>query len=160
MAGPANALVVDASVAAKWHLVDEEESDKALALLERFANGAVALWAPDQIRYEVPSAITVATTGRNPRLQVTVGRQAIEKFLSLGLSTVNDTELIVAAYDLVHLHGCAMYDALYLALAERLGVPLITADRRLYNRVGHLTHVLWIGDYDPSPEPRPDDERA
>jgi predicted nucleic acid-binding protein len=155
MAAPARALVVDASVAAKWHLVDEEESDKALAVLERFADGDLILWAPDQIRYEVPSAITVATAGRNPRMDVAVGRQAIEQFLALGLSTASDANLILAAYDLVHLHGCALYDALYVALAERLGIPLVTADRRLFNRVRHLPYVVWIGDYDAGPVPGP-----
>ena len=114
MAARDSGIVVDASVAAKWHLVDEEGAEQALALLERFANGEIDLWAPDQIRYEVPSAITVATLGRTPRLPVRVGRQAIEHFLDLGINTVNDADLILVAFDFVHRHGCAIYDALYL----------------------------------------------
>ena len=40
------------------------------------------------------------------------------------------------------------YAAAYLALAERLGEPLITADQRLYQAVhAHLDWVLWIEDY-------------
>lgn len=147
MANPADALVVDASVATKWHLMDEEEADKALLLLERFASGEFTLWAPEQIRYEVPSAITAATLGATPRLPRAVARQSIEKFLALGLSVVNDAELMVSAFDLVHQHGCAFYDALYLALAEQLGIPFITADWKLYLRIRRLPYVIWLGDF-------------
>ena len=67
MASPApSALVVDASVAVKWHLGDEEHADQAVQLLQRFAQGDVELLAPTQIRYEVPSAITAATLGTTP----------------------------------------------------------------------------------------------
>lgn len=143
----AETLVVDASVAAKWHLTDEEYADKATLILTRFAQGQVELLAPDHIRYEVPSAITVATQGRKPRITQEQGKEAIEEFLALGLKTVSDEELILAAYLLVHQYGCALYDALYLALAQRLTFPLITADHKLYQRVKHLPYVLWIGDY-------------
>ena len=40
------------------------------------------------------------------------------------------------------------YDAAYLALADRQGESLITADERLYNAVHpKLKWVLWLGDY-------------
>jgi predicted nucleic acid-binding protein len=141
------AMVVDASVAVKWHLSDEEDAEAAALLLTRFSEQAVDLVAPDQIRYEVPNAIAVATIGQNPRLTPEQGREALEEFLGLGLPTVADNELISEAYPLVHQYGIAFYDALYLALAERLAIPLITADRRLYNRVRQLPSVIWIGDY-------------
>ena len=145
----AETLVVDASVAAKWHLTDEEYADKATLILTRFAQGQVELLAPDHIRYEVPSAITVATRGRKPRITQEQGKEAIEEFLALGLKTVSDGELILMAYLLVHQYGCALYDALYLALAQRLTLPFVTADHKLYQRVKHLPDVLWIGDYGP-----------
>ncbi len=139
--------MVDASVAAKWHLADEEYADKATLILTRFAQGQVELLAPDHIRYEVPSAITVATQGRKPRITQEQGKEAIEEFLALGLKTVSDGELIFLAYLLVHQYNCAFYDALYLALAQRLTFPFVTADRKLYQRVRHLPYVHWIGDY-------------
>ena len=150
MAQPTDeALVVDASVATKWHLADEEHADRALLLLRRFALGQTDLIAPDYIRYEVPSAITVATTGVRPRIQPASGKQAIEDFLALGLKTVDSVGLTLAAYDVVQRHGCSLYDALYLALAEQLGLRFITADAKLYRRLRHLPHIVWIGDYSP-----------
>lgn len=147
MASPARAVVVDASVVAKWHLKDEDYAAESVLLLTQFGQGRVELIAPTHINYEVASAITVATVGQNPRLSQTEGREAIEEFLSLGIQTVADPELVLEAYPLVHHYGCALYDALYLALAQRLQIPLVNADRRLHQRIGQLPEVIWIGDY-------------
>ena len=147
---PSEAVVVDASVATKWHITDGEHTDKARLLLTRFAQGKTELIAPDYIRYEVPSAITVATQGRKPRLTQQQGQEAIEEFLSLQIRTLDSSELVLSAYPLVHQHGCALYDALYLSLGNRLKVPFITADRRFYRRIQHLPSIIWIGDYSPA----------
>ena len=76
MVATAELLVVDASVASKWHLPDEAAADIAFLLLDRFADGTVQLIAPQHIRSEVPSAITVATRGRQPRLTPEQGNAA------------------------------------------------------------------------------------
>jgi predicted nucleic acid-binding protein len=150
MASRANAFVVDASVAAKWHLKDEEYAAESALLLAQFAQGHVELIAPSHVNYEVASAITAAARGQNPRLSQTDGRSAIERFLALGISTVDDPELILQAYRLAHLYGCALYDGLYVALSQRLRLPLILADRKLYQLIGHLQGIVWIGDYLPA----------
>ena len=144
---PADAVVVDASVAAKWHLTDEEHAAPALLLLDRFSRGAVELHAPEYIRYEVPSAITAATIGRKPRLTPELAEQAIERFLRLGLTTHDSDQLVREAFLLFRRYGCALYDGLYLALSQRLRLPLVIADRKLYRRVGHLPEVVWIAEY-------------
>jgi predicted nucleic acid-binding protein len=149
---PRAAVVVDASVATKWHLKDEEHTEEARLLLTRFAQGKTELLAPDYIRYEVPNAITVATQGRTPRITKQQGKEAIEEFLSLQISTIDSNDLILSAYSLVHQYHCALYDGFYLALANRLNIPLLTADRKLYHRIRHLPAVLWLGDYSPAQE--------
>lgn len=146
-AGPANRMVVDASVAVKWLVRDEEHTDKARLLLRRFGQGETALVVPGHLRYEVSSAVTAATLGRAPRLQPEEAREAIEEFLALPLETMDTNEHILLAYSLVHQYGCAFYDALYLALSQRLSAPLITADRRFYQRVQSVSGIVWLGDY-------------
>ncbi len=42
----------------------------------------------------------------------------------------------------------AVYDALYLAVAERAGATFVTADKRLYDRILHLPFAQWLGDLD------------
>lgn len=147
MAEATEALVVDASVAIKWHLTDEDHSDQALALLSRFAHGQARLTAPAPIRYEVPSAITAATLGQSARLTRDQAQEVIAEFLALAVPTDGGDEIIEEAFPLAEQYGIAFYDALYLALSLRLFVPFITADWRLYRRVHRLSNVVWIGDY-------------
>src|SRR3954451_7749546 len=146
MATTTDTIVVDASVAVKWHLNDEEHAEAAARLLTRFGRGELILVAPDHIRYEVPAAITVATIGTQPRLTVQQGQEAIEEFLALGLTTVGTDDLILAAYPLVHRYNIALYDALYVALASRFQCGFVTADRRLYQCIRQVTGVVWISD--------------
>ncbi|HKV84603.1 MAG TPA: type II toxin-antitoxin system VapC family toxin [Ktedonobacterales bacterium] len=145
--GAARRIVVDASVAVKWHLRDEANVPEARKLLEHYAAGLVLLTAPAHIHYEVPSAITVATRGRAPRLTFEQGREAIDDFLALDIDLVHDEELIRAAYSLVHHYEVAFYDGLYLACASQLDCSLVTADRRFYQRISTLPRVVWIEDY-------------
>jgi predicted nucleic acid-binding protein len=141
------ALVVDASVVAKWYLRDETDVEQADLLLTRFTTGELVLVAPEHIRYEIPSTISVATMGHRPRMGREDGRVAIETFLTLGIHTVGSDGLILSAFPLVHQHAIAFYDALYLALAKMLQIPFITADNRLYQRIAGLPGVIWISDY-------------
>ena len=69
------------------------------------------------------------------------------EFLALELETLGDDDLVILAYEIAHEYDCAFYDALYLALAQEMGVPLITADGRLFRRVRAISTVLWIGDF-------------
>lgn len=147
MTPTAELLVVDASVATKWHLTDEADSDIALNLLARFTGGELEFIAPAHIRAEVPSSITVATIRRPPRLTPEEGRAAIDEFLTIGVRTVEDDDLVRAAYAAARQYGCAYYDGLYLALAQRLGVRFILADRRFYTLIQHLPFVVWLPDY-------------
>lgn len=147
MAATADLWVVDASVATKWHLPDEPDADRAHALLTRFLRGQLRLVAPQHIRSEVPSAITVATRGRQARLARAHGDAAIDEFLAVALPTVEDDQLVRAAYAVAHEYGCAFYDGLYFALAQRLGVRFILADDRFYRLIRHLPFVVWLGDY-------------
>ncbi len=141
-------VVVDASVATKWHLRDEESSDAADALLAEFREGRVYLIAPEQIRYEVASAIRNAVRMR--RLSATAARTVIADFLAWRLPTVSDDDLVLLAFDLAVRFGCSLYDGLYLGLAESMGCPLVYADRRLHNALGgRFPWARWLADYAP-----------
>ena len=52
--------VVDASVAAKWHLRDEADVAAADAVLADFVAGHLDLLAPSHLRFELLNAINVA----------------------------------------------------------------------------------------------------
>ena len=141
------AFVVDASVAAKWHLRCEDNAEKALQLLDDLTLGTTVLFAPQLIRYEVSAAIANAARGPSPRMQPAVARRAIEAFLAVDVRTREDDDLLLDAQTIVQRHGCAFSDALYLALAERLSLPVLTADERFLRSVRGHPLVTWLGDY-------------
>lgn len=104
------------------------------------------LYAPDHIRYEVGNALRNAV--RRERVSDTWGDEALAKFLAWRIPTVGDDALIRQGYQVALRYGCALYDGLYLALAENTGLPFIHANLRLCNTLGaRFAGELWIGDY-------------
>jgi predicted nucleic acid-binding protein len=80
-------------------------------------NVKVQLVAPQHIHAEVPSAIMVATRGRQARLIAAQGAAAISEFLALDLPTYDDDQVVTDVYPAAQQYGCAFYDGFYLALA-------------------------------------------
>lgn len=69
------------------------------------------------------------------------------EFLQLSIPVVVGTHIIVRGWDASRTYGCALYDGLYLALAEMMDCPLVHADRRLHNSLrGRFPLELWIED--------------
>ena len=124
-------IVVDASVAAKWFL-PEADSEAAQALLA----GPRRLLAPDLIRIEVAAAITrQARLGRlsADRVRALVAEWA--QALADGAITLTPArDDIDGAAELAIQLRHPLQDCLYLALALRLDVPIVTADRAFINR--------------------------
>lgn len=121
-------VVLDASVAVRW-VVDEEGSDEAAALLER----DLAWIAPRLLLTEAASALRRKVVDKV--LAPAAAGQALDALLQAvadGIVRLIDDERVIAqalllAVSLQH----TVPDCLYLALAEREGAGLATADDRL-----------------------------
>lgn len=83
----APSYVVDASVAGKWLLPDEPDTDAANRVMNDFRDGRTVLVAPTQIRFEVPSAVRNAL--RTGRLTPAEGRAAITDYRFPPLGTTD-----------------------------------------------------------------------
>ena len=60
--------------------------------------------------------------------------------------------LMPDALDLALTHTISAYDACYVALAARLGFPLITADQRLVQKLADTPNAAtWLGVWTPPP---------
>lgn len=66
-------------------------------------------------------------------------RQALDAFSALALTRHAHTQLLPRIWLLRH--GITAYDAAYIALAEVLGAPVLTCDRRLANAGGHSATI-------------------
>lgn len=135
------AYVVDASVAVKWYL-PEEHSQQATSLLTPDA----VLWAPDLIYVEVGNVFWKRV--QRGELDHERARIFLSDFLASPLRIEDSPFLLEKAWDIATRYGRSVYDSLYLALADKLGVPMVTADLRLYNAMQDTVlkqNILWVG---------------
>lgn len=137
--------VVDASVALKWQLDDEDHVDRALSLRDDYLiEESIVLIAPTLFPYELANGVWAAA--KRERLSMKVARDALRNLVDCEVETREpDLEKVL---EIALKHRVAAYDAAYVALAKSLGVDLWTADRPLYNSVRKTyPTVRWIGDY-------------
>ena len=121
-------MVLDASILLAW-LFDDESSDLAEAAVGRaLAEGGMA---PSILLYEFSNGVRSAVRSR--RLE----RDAVESVhqrvsaLEIRIIDFGLQELGNSVTPLALAHDLTTYDASYLHLALRDGVPLATLDRRL-----------------------------
>ena len=138
-------IVVDASLAAKWIIV-EPNSAAALAFLEECTEPLVA---PDLIAIEVSSAI-VRRANMDKALSETM-RDANARWASLldagtiSLRRPTSGDILEAANLAINI-GHPLKDCIYLALAMELDCELITCDARFAEKAkGVWARVRGLG---------------
>ena len=122
-------LVVDASVAIKW-MIDEQDSDLADRLLDEGHD----FLAPELIIAEVISA-----AWKQRRLGSIGDGQYDDIVIRIANGPIVYRPLRPLAFGAAALARALdhpVYDCFYLALAEAENVPLVTADRRLVAALG------------------------
>jgi len=110
-------------------VIPEMDSDKALRLRDDFHNALVELLAPDFYPFEVANAITRAE--RQGRITQAEGAIALRDTLQHLPQLEHVLTLLPRAYALSSQTRSAVFDCLYLALAERERCQFITADDRV-----------------------------
>lgn len=132
-------LVVDASVAVKWFKPDEKSS-RADFFLEEHVAGREAIFVPTLFLYETTNALWVSRR---------VSRHEIEGALRLladaRLTYVTpDEALMTDALATSEATKLSLYDASYLALAHRMGCPLITADKKISREAKGTVEIILL----------------
>ena len=122
--------VLDSSVAFKW-VVPESDTDRALRLRDTFCDGTDQLIAPDIFPIELAHALTRAE--RQGRLNLAEAMGLLSDVLLTSPTLEHYLPLLPRAVELSSQTRVGVYDCLYVALAEREGCELITADVRLVN---------------------------
>jgi predicted nucleic acid-binding protein len=118
-------FVIDASVALAW-CFDDEATEASRALLDRFENEQAAV--PSLWHLELANALALGE--RNKR--ITPARTSEFVALIVGLPIVVDEQTpnraLSAVLELARSERLSAYDASYLELAMRRGIPLATKD--------------------------------
>lgn len=121
-------FVVDASVALAWGIVDEANAYTSDVLAHLHAETATA---PAIFPIEVANAMLVAERrGRATALQATAFFNALDA-APIQITAAPQLVELGALSLLARTHRLTIYDALYLDLALRHGLPIATQDVRL-----------------------------
>ena len=119
--------VVDASVAVKM-VVEEEGSAEAVELIET----GEALVAPDLVLVEAGNALWNKV--RTSQLLETHARDNLASLPAFFDRLWPSADLVGRAFEIAFQLRHPLYDCVYLALAEQLDAPLVTADLRFAHR--------------------------
>jgi predicted nucleic acid-binding protein len=126
-------IVVDASAVVEWLLGREG----ARAVAARFDKPGETLHAPALLSIEVLAALRGLLNGGH--VHADRCRRAVEDLLALDVELYDPMLLVARVWELRD--NLSAYDASYVALAELLGAPLLTADRRMSRASGHGAEI-------------------
>lgn len=138
----AGVFVVDASVVVEF-LAPGRLGESA----DRFIGGLawpspLELLAPDLLLLEVANALRKLALMRS--ISDVAADKAVSRLSELGIAIVAPAPLLADAWALRN--QFTIYDALYVALAQNLGIPLVTADVRLSRAMKGTGAETWIVD--------------
>jgi predicted nucleic acid-binding protein len=124
-------FVLDASVALAW-LVDDPAPSYAIQISDAMASGKGAL-VPSLWILEMANGLHMAERrGKLTSAEVDYGLSRLEAVIAAGIEVDSlGGPTIREAFTPARSHQLTAYDAVYLELARREGLPLATLDKRL-----------------------------
>jgi predicted nucleic acid-binding protein len=125
-------LVVDSSVVAKW-ILPEADSDKAQQLIVQAAASGDRLIVLDLVFPEVANAIWKRQ--RQQLIQLHEAQVLLQALIRSPVAVEPAVLLLATAFEIAAKYDRAVYDALFVALAEQQGLRGITADEPLFNTI-------------------------
>ncbi len=134
-------LIVDSSAALAWIYADEMTMPIS-QVFDRVINGHA--YVPAIWRLEVANSLQMAV--RRKRIDASFRDAALTDLALLNIITDSDTDIFAwsTTLQLAKRHHLTVYDAAYLELALRLGLPLATLDQEL-RAAGDALGVTLLG---------------
>lgn len=139
-------FVVDASVGVKL-LLAEPLSDRAQAVFDLLGTPSPGqLFVPDLFYLECANTLWKHVRKGTLTAGDAIGR--IRQLRSLRLRVAASPDLTEDALRLAVEQDITAYDACYVVLADREGVPLVSDDQILIRKLTGTSHrILWLGDF-------------
>jgi predicted nucleic acid-binding protein len=121
-------LVLDSSVTVAWFYSGETTSAVRLVFERLTQDGA---WVPALWRLEVANILEMSVRRGRHDFAFSQATLADLSSLPINLDPETDQRAWDATLQLAHLYRLTVYDAAYLEVAKRRGLPLATLDREL-----------------------------
>ena len=134
-------LVLDSSVTLAWFYVDER-SDAIGLIFERLANGGA--WVPSVWRLEVAHILQMGVRRARHDFAFVEATLSDLALFPISLDPETDRRAWNSTLQLALHHRLTLYDAAYLELAQRRGLPLATLDREL-RTAATAEHIALLG---------------
>lgn len=132
-----NDFVIDASVAFKWFIL-EEDSEQALKLLDQL----IFFYAPSIFPLEIDSILTKKVRKRELEIgEALIKREAYKK---LPYRLIKYDRIEEFAFRLATEFSITLFDALYLATTVDYEATLYTADKKLFNGLANTPFSEYI----------------
>ncbi|MDR3635601.1 MAG: type II toxin-antitoxin system VapC family toxin [Isosphaeraceae bacterium] len=125
---PKEGLVIDSSVAIAWCFSDEQDAYSQSVLDALAAERAVV---PDLWHLEVANTLLVGERRKRSTQANTVTWLGFLTSLPIGVDEETKAHAFGDTLSLAREHNLSVYDAAYLELAMRRGLPLATLDDKL-----------------------------
>ena len=123
-------IIIDASVVVKW-FIEENDSDKARLLRDKFIDGELELYIPTLLYFEVLNALKYSQLFSLSELDE--AGESLENYGFKAITIKNDLRkhMINVAVE----HELSFYDASYLGLSIGLSKPFCTADEKIIKKL-------------------------
>jgi predicted nucleic acid-binding protein len=139
---PREGLVIDSSVAIAWCFPDEQDA-YSQSVLDALASERALV--PDLWHLEVANTLLVGERRQRSAQANTVTWLGFLTSLPIAVDEETRAHAIGETLSLARAHGLSVYDATYLELAMRRGLPLATLDDKLKTAAKAVGVALYSG---------------
>jgi predicted nucleic acid-binding protein len=138
-------IVVDSSVVAKW-VLPEADSNQARRLITEVPMKGERLFVLDLALTETANAIWKRY--HQHLIAVEETRLLLSRLLRTPVDVKASTALLASGLEIAVKYDRAVYDSLFVALAEELGLPGVTADEPLWRAVhADFPNIILLRDW-------------
>ena len=133
--------VLDSSVVIKW-FSNEDYTETALELRDKFVEGDIEIVVPDLQIYEIANALRY-----NKQIKKSGVENAVKSLIEIGIKIISPkSEVMKTAIDMAYDYDLTIYDSYFIALAKDLNFMFVTADEKLYKKIKNLRFVKLLKD--------------
>ena len=135
-------IIIDASVANKLFLPNEEGYDRAGFIVQQHLMGKEKIIVPDLLFYEVANTLITKSS-----IPLSAALLSINDLYSLNLEIFHPSDKnMTTAARLAKKYHVSVYDASYAILAQEKGCDLITADSKFAKQV-NAAFIKTLNEY-------------